>query len=409
MPARYILGVHDKVLLSASSRLVLAYALLALLSNDPRPNALSLRYLTLLALLSAPAFSLLHPLALLSLFPGAPKPARLLGTALAALLSWRRYLPEPYGLFHVELNEGGAEWGNMGLWGTGGGFQKAAERMALRVIEVGRCKKGGKVLDVGHGTGDSLLLHLSHPSVPRPSLLAGITSVPIQHTRSSSRCLRTFEKPSGGRPTLRLFCGDAISRPPSFARVLWGTYSKGKCHEHPLYWDSSFPLFDSILSIDSAYHYEPRLLFFQQSFRRLSLGGTLALGDVCFDLPPKVGLRQSLARAGIAALMGIPPTNILSRAQYVRQLQRIGFDDVQVEDVTPQVFPGFATHLSKHKGADWRAFAGVIRLWMWAGARFVIVSARKPAGAALPTEPRPSSRVFEDVDVLGVQEGEEDE
>ncbi|KZT51091.1 hypothetical protein CALCODRAFT_503955 [Calocera cornea HHB12733] len=408
MPARYILGVHDRVLLTTSLRLVLAYGLLAVLTSDARPTILCLRYLTLLALFSSPAPSLLHPLALLPFVPHAPKPVRLLGAACACLLSWRQYLPEPYGLFHVELNEGGAEWGNMGLWGGGGGFEGAAERMALRVIEAGRCRKGGKVLDVGHGTGDSLLLHLSHPSVPRPSLLAGITSVPIQHTRSSSRCLRTFEKPSGARPTLRLFCGDAISRPPPLAPVLWGCYRKGKCHEHPLYWDSSFPLFDSVLSIDSAYHYAPRLLFFQQTFRRLSPGGTLALGDVVFDLPPKASLPQALTRAGIAALMGIPAPNIVSRGQYVRQLQRTGFDDVHVEDVTLHVFPGFAAHLGRHKGRDWRAFSGVIRLWMWAGARFVIVSARKPGGAATPTEPRPR-RVEEELGMVAVEDGDEED
>ncbi|KZP00966.1 S-adenosyl-L-methionine-dependent methyltransferase [Calocera viscosa TUFC12733] len=386
MPARYILGIRDNVLLAASARLVLAYALFALLSNDPRPALFSLRYLTLLALLSAPAFSLLHPLTLLALFPSAPLSARLLGATISALLSWRRYLPEPYGLFHVELNEREAEWMNMGLSGEGG-FERAAERMALRVIEAGRCRPGGKVLDVGHGTGDSLLLHLSHPTVPRPSLLAGITSVPIQHARASSRCLRDLEKLPGVRPTLKLFCGDAISRPPSFAPVIWGHW-EGKSHEHPLYWDSSFPLFDSILSIDSAFHYEPRERFFQQAFRRLAPGGMLALGDVCFHLPPTIGLGQALTRAAIAALMDVPAVNIISLPQYVNQLQRIGFADVQVEEVTERVFPGCAAHLARQRGVAWKAFAPVIRLWMWAGARFVIVSARKPAGMALPAERR---------------------
>ncbi|EJU01216.1 S-adenosyl-L-methionine-dependent methyltransferase [Dacryopinax primogenitus] len=370
MAAYYILGVHRTVLITALFNILTAYAFLALLKQHTHPSPLSLEFPTLLAYLSTPTISILHPLTLPALLPPEyPKLLRLAAAALACLVAWRQYLPEPYGLHHVQLNESGAEWGNMGLWEPGrAGFERAAEALALRVIAAGRCKKGGKVLDVGHGTGDSLLLHLQHPSVPRPSLLVGITSLAEQHTRSHSR-LRTYALPSSST-TVRLFQGDAISRPPLFAPVLFGHYAKGK-HEHPLYWDSSFPLFDSILSIDSAYHYSPRAAFFSQAFRRLAPGGTLALADVLFAPPEETSLGQRAAREGLAALMSVPLTNLVQECEYTSQLQRLGFTDVRIEDVTPSVFPGFGKYLASRGGA-WAGFANVVTCWRWAGARVVL-------------------------------------
>src|SRR5882762_9807922 len=44
--------------------------------------------------------------------------------------------------------------------------------------------------DVGHGSGESLILQISHPEVPRPSRLTGITSLKTHHQRSSDRVAR---------------------------------------------------------------------------------------------------------------------------------------------------------------------------------------------------------------------------
>ncbi|KAE9411083.1 hypothetical protein BT96DRAFT_1054317 [Gymnopus androsaceus JB14] len=56
--------------------------------------------------------------------------------------------------------------------------------LALKLIRTAQCKEQGKVLDVGHGTGESLILLLTHPSIPHPSHLTGITSIPLHHPRA---------------------------------------------------------------------------------------------------------------------------------------------------------------------------------------------------------------------------------
>jgi hypothetical protein len=70
--------------------------------------------------------------------------------------------------------------------------------------------------------------------------------------------------------------------------------------------------------------------------------------------------------------------NAISPDQYVREMQQIGYMDVQLEDISEDVFPGFTGFLKK-RGGGWWVFGSVMEWWAGKGMRFVVVSGQKPA------------------------------
>jgi len=161
-------------------------------------------------------------------------------------------------------------------------------------------------------------------------------------------------------PDVRLYEGDAV----------FNENTADKNHpSHPLD-PSSGDAFDAILALDCAYHFNTRETFLRQSFRKLAPGGRIALADICFD-PQK---RRSLPTWLITSLAKLMPKhNLVSTEGYVALMKEIGFVDVELEDITSDVFPGFVKFL-KSRGAAWRVFAWIFQFYANAGAQFVIVS-----------------------------------
>ena len=213
--------------------------------------------------------------------------------------------------------------------------------------------------DVGHGTGESLLLLLSDPSIPRPSHLIGITSLDIHHRRSRER-VDKFQATHQSKVSIDLHHRDAVF--------------DGATHSnHPL--NPSSPVtFNSILALDCAYHFNTRHKFLEQSFQKLAPdGGRIALADICFS-SSYLNTRQIIS----SMLNLIPKHNRISVEDYVDKMTQIGYVDVILEDVTSEVFPGFVSFL-KSQGWSWWILGSVIDWYSNMGARFVIVSGRRPA------------------------------
>ncbi|KAJ4486218.1 hypothetical protein J3R30DRAFT_3445309 [Lentinula aciculospora] len=209
-------------------------------------------------------------------------------------------------------------------------------------------------VDVGHGTGESLILLLTHPSVPRPVHLTGITSIPLHHQRSLQRVKRITR--SSYTP-ISLHVGDAVYKQDVSPA------------DHPFH-PSSLARFDNILALDCAYHFQTREEFLRQSFHQLERGGRIALADICFSTAPPMNWKDRLIRK---LLILMPKENAISIDEYVDCLEAIGYDDVKVEDVSEDVFPGFVNFL-KPRGFGWWIFGSVLYSYYTAGARFVIVS-----------------------------------
>ncbi|KAF9481373.1 S-adenosyl-L-methionine-dependent methyltransferase [Pholiota conissans] len=276
---------------------------------------------------------------------------------------------DPYGLFHLSLNRlpsddpdslPKTEWLNMGYWKDTEKFPDAAKALAMKLIAAANLKQGGSILDVGHGTGESLILLLSEPTLPKPSHLVGITSLQLHHLRSLQRVQkRQAEQPALQATKVDLHYGDAVY--------------DGVQNDHPLSLESKVS-FDSILALDCAHHFNTRQSFLEQSFRKLASGGRIALADICFSSDalktPRVKLITSMVRV-------MPAANRISDGDYVASMKNIGYDDVKLEDITADVYPQFIVFL-KSRGIIWWFFGCVLQWYTGVGAKFVIVSGRKP-------------------------------
>jgi hypothetical protein len=160
------------------------------------------------------------------------------------------------------------------------------------------------------------------------------------------------------RPDVLLFEGDAVWRSGD--------------QEHPLSPHSGRE-FDSILALDCAYHFDTRAEFLRQSFQHLAPGGSVALADICFSVSP--GSILTLFLSGVLHVM--PRSNVVTKEQYVQQMHEIGYRDVEVEDITPFVFPGFRNFL-KQRGNVGSVFARLMGWLQGQGLCFVVIKGGKP-------------------------------
>ncbi|KAF9044767.1 S-adenosyl-L-methionine-dependent methyltransferase [Hymenopellis radicata] len=266
---------------------------------------------------------------------------------------------DPYGSFHLSLNElpgenpdapPKTEWLNMGYWKETDIFPEACLALALKLIGASRCKPASRVLDVGHGSGESLITLLTHPSAPTPSRLTGITSLPSHHARSKERieALHLSDKTT-------LYLGDAVYRPG--------------VSNHPLAPQSDVQ-YDAILALDCAYHFRTRDDFLRQSLAHLAPGGRIALADICIRLPwPSLSLTS---RFLLTVLKIMHRQNCVSLEEYEIRMREMGYVDVKTEDVSNEVFPGFLRFL-KSRGLGWYLFAKLMEINV-PSLRFVIVS-----------------------------------
>ncbi|TFK41100.1 S-adenosyl-L-methionine-dependent methyltransferase [Crucibulum laeve] len=278
---------------------------------------------------------------------------------------------DPYGLFHLNLNyrpgentdvPPDTEWLNMGYWKNTSVFRDACKGLAMKMVRAAAIPPNAAILDVGHGTGQSLILLLSEPTIPRPSSLTGITSLPAHQQRSEERIARLrANRKELSDIQIRFYAGDAVC---SQVNV-----------DHPLH-PSSPKIFDVIMALDCAMHFNTRKVFLSQSFQKLAPEGRIALADICIAQDELK--KDRIAHFMMSFLRMIPKQNMISREDYKRDMLAIGYVDVTVEDITDHVFPGFVRFLGS-RGWLWPVFASMFGRLRRAGGRYVIASGSKPA------------------------------
>jgi len=169
-------------------------------------------------------------------------------------------------------------------------------------------------------------------------------------------------------PDVVLYHGDAVFRP--------GANSA----KHPLDPSSQSSPYTAILALDCAYHFNTRSSFLRQSFHRLAQGGQIALADICFTptaLQTNLCHRLTSIRTLVRLSGLMPHSNMISTDQYVSEMWGIGYMDVQMEDISDDVFPAFTKFL-KRRGGGWWVFASILGWWAGRGMRFVVISGKKP-------------------------------
>jgi SAM-dependent methyltransferase len=212
------------------------------------------------------------------------------------------------------------------------------------------------MLDVGFGTGESLLYILSSVGVAQPIRLTGLTDNASHCERARQRIHSRFPDSEKG---VCLVAADAISNGSP---------------DHPLSSPSTFDSFDAIMALDCAYHFNTRQRFLEQSFSRLNSGGRIALADICFS---EASLTTVRTRVTTSILRMMPISNRISVKEYRQGMEAAGYIDVTIENITNDVFPAFISFL-KGQGMKWWLFAFIFQIYTSSGAQYVVVSGRKP-------------------------------
>lgn len=281
-------------------------------------------------------------------------------------------------------------------------FPEACERLARRLYTACGLEPGHgrqlKILDVGHGAGESLMLLLRDY---QPSILRGVTLSSGEAARAQAKVLawktHASRSDSINATDVETTAGDAV-------RYL-STTQVEDC-------DSGY---DFIFALDCAYHFQPnRQAFLEAAFRSLKPGGKIGLFDFCAALPyPNDSASWLVSDAHLSKptrlafttaqrfklwvfslLVSAPRANICPLAEYHASLRSIGYQSVVISDVSSHVFPGFSNFLqsigetSWTKGAPWsmrmglHSFGDFVASWARGGneglIRAALVVAEKP-------------------------------
>lgn len=337
---------------------------------------------------------------------------------------------ESYSSFdHLALNvkRPQTEWLNMGDWtDIQDDLPMACRQLCERLYSEADIRPGAKILDVGHGCGDSLLLLMQRY---RPSILHGVTSLPSHAQRAKKRVeevQQRLAKDKGQEMEVEVYCDDAVGHVERLAKIAQKKQasSKKRSRLQPLDGTEDAEKYDFIFALDCAYHFETRQRFINACHSLLKPGGTLALVDLIAThpypnlsphsynkttsearfspspsiKPPKItkpSLFDSLKHSFVLRMAKVPSINLISANTYLAQLDQAKYDDVLIQDISHAMFPNFARFLKRlGRGEEqaWRggsnlqlaalrAFGHIVEGWAEGGdhgmVRSVIVVAKK--------------------------------
>jgi len=252
--------------------------------------------------------------------------------------------------FFLALDEG---WLNLGLW-EGDGTDPAEAPTAVRrlVREIAApLPRGGALLDVGNG------LAVQDVEIAAACRPVGLTALNI--TLSQLRAGAGVLAAAGARGVN----GDACRMPFGAAR------------------------FDGVISVEAAFHFPSRRVFFDEAFRVLRPGGVLTFSDVPVTRLPS-NPREALAGVAMLRLWGIRRRDAATPGQVVDAVAAAGFVDVRSRLVGDRVIGPALRHVAHRLGLGegdrvQRVAAATMLheaqlLWDRGILEYQLVSARKP-------------------------------
>jgi SAM-dependent methyltransferase len=213
-----------------------------------------------------------------------------------------------YGLDHIflDLPPKPLEWMNLGDWqklNKREDFIEACQATATALADAVGMKREQTIIDVGFGCGDQDFFFLQKYG---PSRIIGYNASQEQVDRAIAKCSilneRRFVPKFGLAPHLPIQSGSA----------------------------------DIVLSLDSAYHYNTREKFFQESWNWLNRGGKIGLVDLILNEP--LTFKSWFMVVPFALLIGIPLKNLYDQSTYIEKLERTGFSDVQISTIDQNAF-----------------------------------------------------------------------
>jgi len=104
--------------------------------------------------------------------------------------------------------------------------------------------------------------------------------------------------------------------------------------------------YDNIVCLESAFHYEPRVKFFEEANRVLKEGREMAIADITIK-SNMYGIRPSVLISFFKRLLSIPDENLITKGDYVKQLEEIGYE-VETIDITKKTFEPYFNYFYKN-------------------------------------------------------------
>ena len=181
---------------------------------------------------------------------------------------------------------------NYGYWDEEGiSLSEANRKLCDFMYRTGELEKAKKILDVGCGYADQDIHWAKSTS-------ANIQCIDVDSLIVAEARKKIEERNLSDR--VKVTVGDACKL---------------------LYKDNSF---DTVISLESAFHYEQRCSFFKESYRVLEKHGTFVVADILFNNKP-IDISNKVNRELFATAFHIPEANRIGKKEYIRQLEDIGF------------------------------------------------------------------------------------
>jgi predicted NAD/FAD-binding protein/2-polyprenyl-3-methyl-5-hydroxy-6-metoxy-1,4-benzoquinol methylase len=219
---------------------------------------------------------------------------------------------------NIETDSNGRKskgWCNLGLWKeTRNGecsYDEACENLALALAGAADLQRGDGVLSCGCGVaGRELELYyssynLGHITGIDPCVSINSSSFDVQNIRRIQSSVEDLISGTAKAP---------IFRPR---------------------------LFNKILALDNIYHYSMKKDFFQYCMDTIAPGGKVAVTDIMWKNDDNTSPSPAIWVKMLLSAMGIDSSTVWTEGEYKMHLESIGFCNISVQHVSPQVFGGW--------------------------------------------------------------------
>ncbi|KAJ3143097.1 hypothetical protein HK100_011396 [Physocladia obscura] len=124
----------------------------------------------------------------------------------------------------------------------------------------------------------------------------------------------------------------------------WRLVAPGGLDRHMKFTPFADSSVDSAISLDACYHFNTRQKFLKLCASKLKTGGLLSLSDIILGSAKLSALDRIFLRIFVIGT-GVPMVNLVRLSEYEDDIKTAGFVNVEIEDVTDNVFGGLASFI----------------------------------------------------------------